>query len=54
LRWQAECDRLGLRNRPHVKTHKCVELARLQADPGAVGLGIGSRRQLGRALTPER
>jgi D-serine deaminase-like pyridoxal phosphate-dependent protein len=37
-RWQAEADRLGLVSRPHVKTHKCVEIARRQLDVGAVGL----------------
>ena len=37
-RWQAEADRLGLANRPHVKTHKCVEIARRQLAGGAVGL----------------
>jgi D-serine deaminase-like pyridoxal phosphate-dependent protein len=37
-RWQAECDRVGLRNRPHVKTHKCVEIAKRQIELGAVGL----------------
>ena len=37
-RWQAECDRVGLRNRPHVKTHKCVEIARRQIELGAVGV----------------
>jgi D-serine deaminase-like pyridoxal phosphate-dependent protein len=37
-RWQAEADRLGFANRPHVKTHKCVEIARRQLDGGAVGL----------------
>lgn len=45
LGWQAECDRLGVRNRPHVKTHKCVELARLQADLGAVGLTCQTLRE---------
>ena len=30
--------RHGLRLRPHVKTHKCVEIARLQLERGAVGL----------------
>ena len=29
-RWQEHCDRVGLSNRPHVKTHKCVEIARRQ------------------------
>jgi D-serine deaminase-like pyridoxal phosphate-dependent protein len=36
--WQAHCDRVGLRNRPHVKTHKCVEIARRQVALGAGGL----------------
>ena len=27
-RWQERCNELGLANRPHVKTHKCVEIAR--------------------------
>jgi D-serine deaminase-like pyridoxal phosphate-dependent protein len=37
-RWQDEADRLGLANRPHVKTHKCVEIARRQLAAGAAGL----------------
>jgi D-serine deaminase-like pyridoxal phosphate-dependent protein len=37
-RWQRECDRTGLANRPHVKTHKCAEIARRQLELGAVGL----------------
>jgi D-serine deaminase-like pyridoxal phosphate-dependent protein len=37
-RWQAHCDRVGLSNRPHVKTHKCVEIARRQIDLGACGV----------------
>jgi D-serine deaminase-like pyridoxal phosphate-dependent protein len=37
-RWQAECDRLGLANRPHVKTHKTVEIARMAVELGASGL----------------
>jgi len=37
-RWQEECDRLGLANRPHIKTHKSVEIARRQLELGAVGL----------------
>jgi D-serine deaminase-like pyridoxal phosphate-dependent protein len=32
------CRQHGVRLRPHVKTHKCVELARLQIEGGAVGL----------------
>ena len=38
VRWQARCDELGLANRPHMKTHKCVEIARRQVELGAVGL----------------
>lgn len=37
-RWQAECDRLGVANRPHVKTHKCVAIAARQMARGAVGV----------------
>ena len=37
-RWQEHCDRLGLASRPHVKTHKCVEIARRQVRLGAIGL----------------
>lgn len=37
-RWQAYCDRHGIRNRPHIKTHKVVELARRQVALGAVGI----------------
>src|SRR5918994_1258514 len=28
--------------RPHVKTHKCVEVGRLQVDAGAVGMTAGN------------
>lgn len=37
-RWQEHCDRHGLANRPHVKTHRCVEIARRQLALGAVGI----------------
>jgi D-serine deaminase-like pyridoxal phosphate-dependent protein len=37
-RWQAHCDRLGLVNRPHIKTHKSIEIARLQMGAGAAGV----------------
>jgi D-serine deaminase-like pyridoxal phosphate-dependent protein len=37
-RWQEHCDRHGLANRPHVKTHRCVEIARRQLSLGAVGI----------------
>jgi D-serine deaminase-like pyridoxal phosphate-dependent protein len=47
-RWQQECDRLGLANRPHIKTHKSVEIARRQLELGAVGLTC---QKLGEAET---
>ena len=37
-RWQTECDRVGLASRPHVKTHKCVEIAKRQVALGATGI----------------
>lgn len=37
-RWQAYCDEHGISNRPHIKTHKIVELARLQVEMGARGI----------------
>ena len=37
-RWQRYCDEVGLVNRPHVKTHKIVEIARRQVDIGARGV----------------
>ncbi len=37
-RWQRYCDDAGLANRPHVKTHKTVEVARRQLDLGARGV----------------
>jgi D-serine deaminase-like pyridoxal phosphate-dependent protein len=36
--FQLYCDRHTLRNRPHIKTHKIPQLARLQVDLGAVGI----------------
>ena len=39
-RMQALADREGVRLRPHVKTHKSVELARLQRERGAEGLTV--------------
>jgi D-serine deaminase-like pyridoxal phosphate-dependent protein len=38
LRWQERCDRLGLANRPHIKTHKLVALAKHQIAAGARGI----------------
>ena len=37
-RWQAHCDRVGLANRPHVKTHRSVEIAQRQLALGAAGV----------------
>jgi D-serine deaminase-like pyridoxal phosphate-dependent protein len=47
-RWQDECDRLGFANRPHIKTHRSVEVARRQLELGAVGLTC---QKLGEAET---
>lgn len=38
LRWQERCNRLGLANRPHIKTHKLVALAKHQIATGACGI----------------
>src|ERR1700694_2213257 len=37
-RIQAACDAAGVANRPHIKTHKSPELARLQVAAGAKGI----------------
>jgi D-serine deaminase-like pyridoxal phosphate-dependent protein len=37
-RMQAAADQRGMRLRPHAKTHKCPDLARLQVGRGAVGI----------------
>ena len=39
-RWQARCDAAGFANRPHIKTHKLVALARAQLDLGAHGITV--------------
>lgn len=39
-RWQARCDKLGIANRPHIKTHKLTGLARFQIDAGAKGICV--------------
>lgn len=41
-RMQTRCDRLGVALRPHVKTHKCVEIARRQRDAGAQGITVST------------
>ncbi|MFT3989500.1 alanine racemase [Aestuariivirga sp.] len=40
LKWQARCDTLGIANRPHIKTHKLVPLARHQIACGAKGITV--------------
>ena len=37
-RIQAQCDAVGVANRPHIKTHKSPELAKLQIAAGAQGI----------------
>ena len=39
-RWQTRCDALGIANRPHIKTHKLVPLARAQIAAGAKGVTV--------------
>ena len=39
-RWQNHCDRLGIANRPHIKTHKLTGVARLQLALGAKGICV--------------
>lgn len=41
-RMQARCDALGVTLRPHVKTHKCVEIGRMQRDLGARGITVAT------------
>lgn len=39
---QAQAARSGVRLRPHVKTHKCLEIGRLQIQAGASGITAGT------------
>lgn len=39
-RWQERCDALGIANRPHIKTHKLVPLAKYQLALGAKGITV--------------
>lgn len=39
-RWQERCDKATFSNRPHIKTHKLVPLARAQIDLGARGITV--------------
>ena len=34
VRMASKCRDLGVSLRPHIKTHKCIEIARLQAEAG--------------------
>ena len=40
LRWQKRCDKTGLKNRPHAKTHKMTALAHRQIALGAAGITV--------------
>lgn len=39
-RWQERCNKLGIGNRPHIKTHKLAPLARYQVALGAIGVTV--------------
>ena len=39
-RWQQRCDRAGLANRPHIKTHRSVAWALRQLELGAKGITV--------------
>ena len=39
-RWQERCDKAGFANRPHIKTHKLVALAKAQVELGARGITV--------------
>ncbi len=39
-RWQERCDKAGFANRPHIKTHKLVALAKAQVELGAKGITV--------------
>ena len=39
-RWQERCDAAGFANRPHIKTHKLVPLAKAQIELGAKGITV--------------
>ena len=40
VRWQAHCDFYKIANRPHIKTHKIVGMAKLQLALGAKGICV--------------
>ena len=39
-RWQDRCDAAGFTNRPHIKTHKLIPLAKAQIELGAKGITV--------------
>ena len=39
-RWQERCDRAGLANRPHIKTHRTAAWALRQVELGAKGVTV--------------
>mgnify|MGYP001184922915 FL=1 len=39
-RWQERCDKAGLVNRPHIKTHRSIAWARRQIELGAKGVTV--------------
>lgn len=41
-RMARRCRSLGVRLRPHVKTHKCIEVGRLQREAGAEGITVST------------
>lgn len=45
LRMQRRIDALGVRLRPHVKTAKCIEIARRQRALGAAGITVSTLRE---------
>ena len=38
LRWQQHCNQHSVALRPHIKTHKTLEIARMQRAAGAQGI----------------
>src|ERR1700704_225924 len=44
-RMQQRMDALGVRLRPHVKTTKCIEVARRQRDAGARGITVSTLKE---------
>ena len=44
-RMQARISQLGARLRPHVKTAKCIEVARAQMQAGAVGITVSTLKE---------